>query len=401
MGHVTARIGPMPVRRAGWTPHHIPDGQALGLSAAITDPAGPGQHAEHLAAFVGVPVCFCAGGEGDVAEGDAVVVEDFVDPDVAGEPANETGIGNMGFHMAGNIRRAIPSSTTLVINDMNHAACKRFLTEFAHLGPIQIAATAKEAATLGKTVLVMVPTGTHSRAVFLDSPDSIIHAPTDEHRLILECSTIDMKTCTEIGQKIMAAGVGRYIDAPVSGGVVGAAKAKLSFMAGCPSPDATESIESLESRAHRIMSMMGDPTKIFYTDKLGTGLAAKIANNYIACCTTLATAEAMAIGVRSGIDPAALFRIIKASSGSSWHLDFNPCMPGMVPTAPSSNGFAPSFKPFLAVKDLSLGIEAGADTGVEPRCAEAACRTFREAAENPEYKDLDFTSVWLLINREK
>ncbi|KAL2844111.1 6-phosphogluconate dehydrogenase [Aspergillus pseudoustus] len=291
----------------------------------------------------------------------------------------------MGFHMATNIRRAMAPSGTLVINDMNRAACEKFQTELGHIGPIKIASTAKEVATLSKTVITMVPTGFHSRSVFLEGANSIINAPADGDRLILECSTIDMKTCKEVAQKVMHAGLGRYIDAPVSGGVSGAKRGSLSFMAGCasPSPGATD---SMEARAHAMMSIMGDPNKVFYTEKLGTGLAAKIVNNYIACCTTLATAEAMSIGVRSGIEPDTLFRIIKASSGNSWHLDFNPCMPDMVATAPSSNGFAPSFPPFLAVKDLNLGIEAGKDVGIVPRCAEAACQTFKEAAEHPRYK---------------
>lgn len=135
-----------------------------------------------------------------------------------------------------------------------------------------------------------------------------------------------------------------------------------------------------------MISMMADPAKIIFAGQLGTGLAAKIANNYIAFCTSLATAEAMSIGVRSGVEPKTLFDIIRASTGDSWHLGIKPCIPDIVPTAPSSNGYAPAFKPFMVVKDLGLALEAARETGIEPRCATAALETYKKASQLTRYK---------------
>lgn len=80
------------------------------------------------------------------------------------------------------------------------------------------------------------------------------------------------------------------------------------------------------------------------------------------------------------------------------HLDHMPCMPDMVATAPSSNGYKPSFKPFMAAKDLGLGVQAAQDVGIEPVCGEAALRTYTALANDERFKDLDQTAAWLLIN---
>lgn len=144
--------------------------------------------------------------------------------------------------------------------------------------------------------------------------------------------------------------------------------------------------DPMTRRALDMITLMAEPTKIIFSGQLGTGLAAKIANNYIAFCTSLATAEAMSIGVRSGVDPKTLFKIIRASTGNSWHLDIKPCIPDIVPTAPSSNGYTPVFKPFMVVKDLGLALEAARETGIDPRCATAALETYKTASELPRYR---------------
>lgn len=130
--------------------------------------------------------------------------------------------------------------------------------------------------------------------------------------------------------------------------------------------------------------MMGDPQKVFYCGKLGAGLAAKISNNYLSCSILLAVAEAMAIGVRSGVDEKLLHDIIHNSTGQTFMADHVQPVPGVVPHAPSSNNYRLGFKTQMMIKDLSLGVQARHATGIIPTVAEAALRVYEKAAVDPQ-----------------
>lgn len=143
--------------------------------------------------------------------------------------------------------------------------------------------------------------------------------------------------------------------------------------------------------------MMGEPSKFFYCGALGTGLAAKISNNYLSCTLLLATAEAMAIGIRSGIDPKLLYNVIRNSTGQSWMCDHVCPVPNVVPHVPSSNGYKPGFKTQMMIKDTTLGIEAGRIVGIKPSMAEMALETYVKAAVDPRCVDRDGSSVYLYI----
>lgn len=122
----------------------------------------------------------------------------------------------MGYHMAGHIRKNMPSSAIFLINDVVASVCQRFFNEFNRYGPIKVVANAKEAASRAKIVISIVPSATNVRDVFLDPETGIIRAPKDTDRLLLECSTIDLKTTREVGAIMAEAGAGTYVDSPVS-----------------------------------------------------------------------------------------------------------------------------------------------------------------------------------------
>lgn len=129
---------------------------------------------------------------------------------------------------------------------------------------------------------------------------------------------------------------------------------------------------------------MGAPTKFFWCGSLGAGLAAKISNNYLSCSQMLAISEAMAIGIRQGVDPSLLHEVISNSSGQSWVLDHDQPAPDILPHVSSSNGYKPGFRTHMAIKDLGLGIEAAEAIGIEPTVARAALGVYQEAAHNPK-----------------
>ena len=162
------------------------------------------------------------------------------------------------------------------------------------------------------------------------------------------------------------------------------------------SPSAKDSAQS--SRIHKTLSMMGMPEKLFWGGKLGAGLAAKIANNYLSCTFLLLIEEAMAMGVRSGVDPKLLHEVIQNSSGQSFMGDHVCPVPGVVPHAPSSNNWKLGFKTQMMIKDVGLGAEAARQVGIEPRMADLAIEIWKEAAQDPRCIDNDGSSIWLRIN---
>lgn len=150
-------------------------------------------------------------------------------------------------------------------------------------------------------------------------------------------------------------------------------------MIGHPEPAADD---ATAARLQQVVATMADPEKIFWCGPVGSGLAAKISNNYISCSVLLLIAEAMAVGVRSGVDPRMLHRIIHSSTGQTFMGD-NVCpVPDVVPHAPSSNAWRLGFKTQMFLKDLSLGIEAARRENIEPTMAKAAYRVFEEASKD-------------------
>ena len=121
-----------------------------------------------------------------------------------------------GYGMATNLRKKMSNKSTLFINDVNKSACEKFVKENNSYGPIKIVDTAKDVASKAPILISMVPAAQHVKQVYLDKENGVIATTPDENRLILESSTIDVDTTREVGQAIMDAGVGRYIDAPVS-----------------------------------------------------------------------------------------------------------------------------------------------------------------------------------------
>lgn len=157
--------------------------------------------------------------------------------------------------------------------------------------------------------------------------------------------------------------------------------------------------DPVSQRLAHTLGLMGSPSKFFYLNKLGAGLTAKICNNYLSGTVLLATAEAIAIGVKHGIDPSALYQVIKNSTGQSWMCDHVAPVPNIQTEywVPSNSGYRPGFKTQMMLKDLGLGIESGKSVGIEPSMAEAAMKVWERAAVDERCMDRDGSSVYLHI----
>ncbi|KAJ5363605.1 uncharacterized protein N7496_009318 [Penicillium cataractarum] len=289
------------------------------------------------------------------------------------------GLGAMGFGMAGNIRQKMQASATLYVFDINLEACEGFTAKFDQFGPIEIAKSVKEAARNAKVLISSLPSADAVREAYLGDTDCCIRTTRNLERLILDTSTIEPSTARELAKNVSETGVGYYVDTPLSGGPQAAASGKLSFMIGHTKP---EESDPMGGRIQHILEMLGDPQKLFWCGRIGAGLTAKISNNYIACSVLLLVAEAMAIGVRGGLDPELLYEVIHNSSGQTFMGDI---LHTVQKAYPNSNVFPID----LMIKDLALGMMAGKAAEVSPRMAQMAWRIWHEAAENPDVLYLD------------
>jgi len=139
----------------------------------------------------------------------------------------------------------------------------------------------------------------------------------------------------------------------------------------------------LKSKISTIAATMGRTDRIFFCGKLGNALSAKVANNYIAVINLLATAEAMNIGIRSGIDKVTMYNIIHESTGQNFMGDVVCPVPGVVKTAPASNGYALGFRTEMMPKDLGLAIEQAKEVGAPLVLGQPTIDLYTRAGEDP------------------
>ncbi|MEM1040131.1 MAG: 3-hydroxyisobutyrate dehydrogenase [Pseudomonadota bacterium] len=278
------------------------------------------------------------------------------------------GLGNMGAPMAANLVKAGHAVTGF---DLSEAAVAAGLE-----AGCAIAASSVDAVTGKDAVITMLPAGGHVVAVYEDIAGAVAAGAT-----MIDCSTIDVASAREahtIAQKVGA----HSVDAPVSGGIMGATNGTLTFMAGGADAalDAAEPI--LEPMAGRVVRCGG----------ASAGQAAKVCNNMILAITMIGTCEAFELGRRLGLEDQALFDVVSTASGQSWSTTTYCPVPGPVPTSPANNDYKPGFAAALMLKDLGLAQEAAAGTGAEIALGGHA-HTLYKAFCDAGHGDVDFSGI--------
>jgi len=239
----------------------------------------------------------------------------------------------------------------------------------------------------------MVPEGSHVRAVYLQ-PEHGVLATDLGSKILVDCSTIDTATSNAVREEIATRyPSARFYDAPVSGGSLGAANASLTLMLGASSSDAN--IELLRE----LLGMMGK--SIFPCGGPSMGLTAKLCNNYCSGLIAIATAEAMNIGIKSGIDPRILGTVFSTSTAQSTISDkWNP-VPGICPAAPSSHDYQGGFKVQLMKKDFGLAVDAADRVGAKLLLGDAGLKTYADASEDPSCRDRDSRVVFRYLGGDE
>ncbi|MBK5926204.1 3-hydroxyisobutyrate dehydrogenase [Rhodobaculum claviforme] len=274
------------------------------------------------------------------------------------------GLGNMGAPMAANLAAAGHTVTGFDLS----AACPEGVSP---------AGSATAAAQGAEVVITMLPNGDILRRVAAE----VIPA-MPEGAVLLDCSTVDVDSARAVAA--MAADAGRRaVDAPVSGGVGGAAAGTLTFMAGGPA-DAFEAVRPL-------FEVMGQ--KAVHCGDAGAGQAAKICNNMILGVTMIATCEAFALADKLGLDRARMFDVVSTSSGYSWSMNAYCPAPGVGPNSPADNGYKPGFAAELMLKDLRLSQLAAESADADTPMGLTAMQLYERFVEDEGGRGKDFSAM--------
>jgi 3-hydroxyisobutyrate dehydrogenase len=278
------------------------------------------------------------------------------------------GLGNMGAPMAANLVKA---GHRVLGFDLS-TACQDTARGFG----LEIASSGAEAAAKADAVITMLPAGKHVLAAYQD-----LVAAARPGTLFVDSSTIDIASCRAAHDHAAAAGM-LTLDAPVSGGVGGAAAGTLTFMVGGSTEAFALGQPLIQPMAGRIVHC-GEPT---------AGQAAKICNNMILGISMIAVSEAFVLAEKLGLEHQALFDVASTSSGQCWSLTTYCPVPGPVPKSPANNGYKPGFAAGLMLKDLTLSQNAAAEAGVETALGRHAQEIYA-AFEQAGHGAADFSGI--------
>ncbi|CAK7207827.1 hypothetical protein SEUCBS139899_010642 [Sporothrix eucalyptigena] len=301
------------------------------------------------------------------------------------------GLGAMGFPMASNLISKSAKGSQLFIYDVSEASLKRFAE--MHPDPTVVCKSPAEVSKSSDILFTMLPEGAHVKSVYLDPATGVLHDGMVT-KILVDCSTIDVDTSLLVLGAVRKSHPDAYFfDAPVSGGTLGAEAGSITIMLGASEP------EPAYPTLLALLNLMGN--NIVPCGKPGMGLTAKLCNNYCSGLIALATAEAMNIGIRSGMDPRLLSRVFSSSTAQSTICDkWNP-VPGVVPAAPSSSGYKGGFKVQLMAKDFGLAMQAAEKVEATTLLGHAGLDAYRKAGQDPNCRDLDSRVVFRYIGGDE
>ncbi|WP_374425843.1 3-hydroxyisobutyrate dehydrogenase [Paracoccus sp. (in: a-proteobacteria)] len=274
------------------------------------------------------------------------------------------GLGNMGGPMAANLARAGHEVAGFDLNAPMPDGVTR-------------ADSAHAAATGADVVITMLPNGAILRAV----ADEVIPAMAPG-AVLCDCSTVDVDSARAVADQASAAGLGA-LDAPVSGGIGGAAAGTLTFMVG--------GTDAAFAKVAPLFEIMGQ--KAVHCGASGAGQAAKICNNMILGVTMIATCEAFALADKLGLDRQKMFDVVSTSSGYSWSMNAYCPAPGVGPQSPADNGYKPGFAAELMLKDLRLSQQAAESADADTPMGQLAAALYGRFVEDEDGRGRDFSAM--------
>lgn len=276
------------------------------------------------------------------------------------------GIGNMGLPMA---TRLINAGHDLVVFDSNSA-------QAARLGA-RIVGSPKEVGDAAEIVLFSLPVPAAVRAV-ISGPDGVMHG--SKVKIVVDLSTTGRDTIVDMAKLLHQTGI-TLVDAPVSGGVTGAAKGTLAVMVA----GAVEACAAV--RPH--LDVIG---KVFIVGEVaGQGQVMKVLNNLLSATAMAATTEVMIVGAKAGLDAQTMIDVLNASSGR------NTATMDKFPLSVLDRSFDFGFRAVLLHKDVKLARSLAENLGMPFGIGMAVEAAWAHAAA--ELGDKDFTRIVEVMER--
>jgi 3-hydroxyisobutyrate dehydrogenase-like beta-hydroxyacid dehydrogenase len=316
----------------------------------------------------------------------------------------------MGYPMALNLRKGLDDSYTLLICDVSNDALKRFQRDAESHGPVSIVNNGYDAIQRADTIITMLPDSNAVKQVYLDPSAGILagaeatsnsnsnsNSDSKSDKLIMECGTIETSTILSVAKATSSSPAAAYltfVDAPVSGGPMGAQDGTLAFMAGMNNKE-------IYPRVKEYLSHMGKPDAIFLCGDIGAGTAFKVINNYLSAITSLAASEALNIGTKLGLDVALLTDVINVSGGQCWVTSKSNPVPGVQANVPSSRDYEGGFRIELCRKVLGMGSELAEMVGARTILDKPTLDAFDEAMGDERYKGKDARVVYKWLNESE
>ncbi len=277
------------------------------------------------------------------------------------------GLGIMGKPMAHNLLKA---GYPLVF----YARRPEVIAEMQLVGATSLSSP-RLVAQSADIIITIVTADPQLREVMLD--DKGVLAGASAGKLIVDMSTVSPLTAREIADAAAKKDV-HFMDAPVSGGEIGAIGGTLTIIAGGDEADFQRCLD--------IFKAIGKQENIFHAGAVGTGQTVKMANQFIGGITMTAIAEALTLGIKAGADPDILHRVISVSSGNSTLFQ------SRVKEHILKGDFKPGFYLDLKKKDLGIGISMAQAMGVPTPIGAAAYQMYL-AASSQGLGKLDFSAV--------
>ncbi|QEO14408.1 NAD-binding protein [Agromyces intestinalis] len=267
------------------------------------------------------------------------------------------GLGHMGGPMSAHL---VEAGHEVRGFDLDPVA-----NDLAEANGVVVVDSIDDAVADADAVFTSLPRNEHVREVYAGAGGIWASAPVTA--LLLDTSTVDVETSRWCHDESAARGFA-FVDAPISGGVGGAASASLTFMLGGDPAAVAAARPLVEPMAGHVFDL-GGPT---------LGIAAKLANNLMLFVSLLGVAEGAALAASLGLDARRFFDVASVSSGESWPLRTWYPAPGVVDSSPANRNYAATFSTALAEKDLSFALAAGEASGLDLPAAATALGQFRE-----------------------
>ena len=285
------------------------------------------------------------------------------------------GVGNMGNPMADQLVKA---GKEVKAFDVSPEVIK-----IAKESGLNVVSTIDELLDGASTVISMLPEGKHVRSLYLGDKGILNKIPKE--CLIIDCSTIDIETSLELGIEAKKLGI-KMIDAPVTGGVMGARVGKLNFLVG--------GSEEAVALAKPLFDIMGQ--KILHAGPQGSGVGVKICNNMSLGISMIAASEALMLAKRLKMDLKKVHEIMKNASGNNWALSTYTPIPNLTDGVPSNNKYRPGFTAAMMRKDLRLAMDAAQSVDASTPLGKAALEIFSKFCDEG-YSETDYSGISKMI----